>query len=156
MTISSKFSSYWANSLWNLKKSSPLKLQSQSQPNFCWNDPWVVPFQIYVQHFNPPTKMATTAELNVWLQLAQWFLWRRFLCEFPIGSYVKLSSAVGAMLAEGPNCRTHFRKRSIQSLKLMNQSEPNFAEMILGWSPSKTVSGISDLRSRWPPQLNLI
>ena len=31
---------------------------------------------------------------KVLLQLAQWFL-RRFLCEFPIGSYVKLSSAVG-------------------------------------------------------------
>jgi hypothetical protein len=35
--------------------------------------------------------------------LAQWFLRRRFLCEFPIGSYVKLSSAVGAILVEGPN-----------------------------------------------------
>ena len=32
---------------------------------------------------------------TVWLQLTQWFLRRRFLCEFPIGSYVKLSSAVG-------------------------------------------------------------
>ena len=40
---------------------------------------------------------------TVWLQLAQWFLRRRFLCEFPIGSYVKLSSAVGAILVEGPN-----------------------------------------------------
>jgi hypothetical protein len=25
-----------------------------------------------------------------------------FLCEFPIGSYVKLSSAMGAILVEGP------------------------------------------------------
>jgi hypothetical protein len=40
--------------------------------------------------------------------LAQWFLRRRFVCEFPIGSYVKLSSAVRAILVEGPNCRTHF------------------------------------------------
>jgi hypothetical protein len=31
------------------------------------------------------------------------------------------------------------------SLKLMSQSQPNFADMILGWSPSKIVSGISDL-----------
>ena len=53
---------------------------------------------------------------KVWLQLAQWFPWRRFLCEFPIGSYVKLSSAVGAILIEGPNCRTHFWKRTIQWL----------------------------------------
>jgi hypothetical protein len=53
---------------------------------------------------------------KVWLQLAQWFLRRRFLCEFPIGSYVKLSSDVGAILTEGPNRRTHFWKRTIQWL----------------------------------------
>jgi hypothetical protein len=41
-------------------------------------------------------------------------------------------------------------------LKLLSQSQPNFAEMILGWSPSKIVSGISDLRPRWPQQPNLI
>jgi hypothetical protein len=52
---------------------------------------------------------------KVWLQLAQWFL-RRFLCEFPIGSYVKLSSAVGAIFIEGPNRRTHLWKRTIQWL----------------------------------------
>ena len=40
---------------------------------------------------------------KVWLQLAQLFLSRRFLCEFPIGSYLKLSSAVGAILVEGPD-----------------------------------------------------
>ena len=37
---------------------------------------------------------------KVWLQLAQWFLRRRFLCEFPIGFYVKLSSVVGAILVD--------------------------------------------------------
>jgi hypothetical protein len=31
------------------------------------------------------------------------------------------------------------------SLKLLSQSQPNFAEIILGWSPSKSVSVISDL-----------
>ena len=30
-----------------------------------WNGPWVVPFQSCVRHFIPPTKMATTAELNL-------------------------------------------------------------------------------------------
>jgi hypothetical protein len=39
---------------------------------------------------------------KVWLQLSQWFLKRRILCEFPIGFYVNLSSAVGAILVEGP------------------------------------------------------
>jgi hypothetical protein len=48
-----------------------------------------------------------------------------------------------------------FKKKSFP-LKLMSQSQPYFAEMILGWSPSKIVSGISDFRPRWPPQPNLI
>jgi hypothetical protein len=41
-------------------------------------------------------------------------------------------------------------------LKLLSQSQTNFAEMILGWSPSKIVSGISDLQPRWPTLPNLI
>jgi hypothetical protein len=32
----------------------------------------------------------------------------------PIGSYVKLSSAMGAILVEGPNRLTYFWKRTIQ------------------------------------------
>jgi hypothetical protein len=47
-------------------------------------------------------------------------------------------------------------KNKCSPLKLLIQSQPNFAEMIFGWSPSKIVSGISDLRPRWPPQPNLI
>jgi hypothetical protein len=47
-----------------------------------------------------------------------------------------------------------FKKSS--PLKLLSQFQPNFAEMILGWPPSKIVSGISDLRPRWLPQPNLI
>jgi hypothetical protein len=33
------------------------------------------------------------------------------------------------------------------SLKLQSQSQPNFAEMILGWSSSKIVSSISEHQS---------
>jgi hypothetical protein len=36
-------------------------------------------------------------------------------------------------------------KKKSSPLKLLSQSQPNFAEMILGWSPSKFMSGISDL-----------
>ena len=53
---------------------------------------------------------------KVVLQLAQWFLRRRFSCEFPIGSYLKLSSVVEAIWVERPNRRTHFWKRTIQWL----------------------------------------
>ena len=51
---------------------------------------------------------------KVWLQVVQWFLNRRFLCEFPIGSYVKLSSAVGAILVGGLECRTQFSNGTTQ------------------------------------------
>jgi hypothetical protein len=47
-------------------------------------------------------------------------------------------------------------KKKSSPLKLLSQSQPNFAEMMLGWSPSKFVSSISDLQPRWPPQPNLI
>jgi hypothetical protein len=52
--------------------------------------------------------------IKVWFQLSNWFQTRRFLCEFPIGSYVKLSLAVGAIVVEGPNRPTHFWKGAIQ------------------------------------------
>jgi hypothetical protein len=82
----------------------------------------MVLFQKYIRWFGPLTKMAATALwwpswwesvtarhkfgrgpsndyfMKVWFQLSNWFQTRRFLCEFPIGSYVKLSSAVGAIL----------------------------------------------------------
>jgi hypothetical protein len=40
--------------------------------------------------------------------LSKWFQKRRFLWEFPIGSHVKLSSAVVAILVEVLKCRTPF------------------------------------------------
>ena len=51
---------------------------------------------------------------KVWLQLAMWFLRRRFLCEFPIGSYMYTKFSCAAILVKGPNRRTHFWKRNIQ------------------------------------------
>jgi hypothetical protein len=47
-------------------------------------------------------------------------------------------------------------KKKSSPLKLLSQSPPNFAEMILGWSSSKIVFGISEHRPIWPPQPNLI
>jgi hypothetical protein len=41
------------------------------------------------------------------------------------------------------------------SLKLLSQSQPNFAQMILGWSPFKIVSVSAVLYLRWPPLLKI-
>jgi hypothetical protein len=50
-----------------------------------------------------------------------------------------------AGLIEGPNCKLEKRgdeiKKKSSPLKLLRQSQPNFAEMNLGWSSSKIVSG---------------
>ena len=40
-------------------------------------------------------------------------------------------------------------------LKLLSHSQPNFAEMILGWSPFKMVSVSAVLYPRWPPLLKI-
>ena len=45
-------------------------------------------------------------------------------------------------------------KRS-SPLKLLSQSQPNIAEMILGWSPFKIVFVSAVLYLRWPPLLKI-
>ena len=44
-------------------------------------------------------------------------------------------------------------KKKSSPLKLLSQSQPNFAEMILGWSPFTIVSVSAVLYPRWPPLL---
>ena len=46
-------------------------------------------------------------------------------------------------------------KKISSPLKLLSQSQPNFAEMILGWSPFKIVSVSAVLYPRWPPLLKI-
>ena len=52
--------------------------------------------------------------IKIMFLLSKWFQTRTFLWEFPIGSYVKLSSAVAATLVGVLKCRTHFWKRTTQ------------------------------------------
>jgi hypothetical protein len=46
-------------------------------------------------------------------------------------------------------------KKKSSPLKLLSQSQPNFAEMILTWSPFKIVSVSAVLYPRWPPLLTI-
>ena len=46
-------------------------------------------------------------------------------------------------------------KKKYSPLKLLSQSQPNFAEMILGWSPFKIVSVSAVLYPRCPPWLKI-
>ena len=46
-------------------------------------------------------------------------------------------------------------KKKSSPLKLLSQSQPNFAEMILGWSPFKIVFVSTVLYPRWPQLLKI-
>jgi hypothetical protein len=107
---------------WNFLKIFSSETTKPISTKLCWNDHWVVPFQKCVQHF-------------------QWFLRRRYLCEFPIGSYVKLSSTVGPSWSKGriaghifgrEPSNDYFIKKGDEifwkssPLKLLSQSQPNF------------------------------
>ena len=46
-------------------------------------------------------------------------------------------------------------KKISSPLKLLSQSQPNFAEMILRWSPLKIVSVSAVLYPRWPLLLKI-
>ena len=46
-------------------------------------------------------------------------------------------------------------KKKSSPLKLLSQSQPNFAEMILGWSPFKIVSVSAVLYPKWSPLLKI-
>ena len=47
-------------------------------------------------------------------------------------------------------------KKISSPLKLLSQSQPNFAEIILGWSPFKIVSVSAVLYPKWSPLLKKI
>jgi hypothetical protein len=67
--------------------------------------------------------------------LSKWFQTRRYLWEFPIGSYVKLSSAVAALCPMIPTSNQNGRKaknrkggmklKKSSPLKLLSQSQPD-------------------------------
>jgi hypothetical protein len=112
-----------------LKKSSPLKLLSQSQSNFAEmilgrsSSKIVSGISEHRPRWPPQPKTAkhifgrepsNDYFINILFLLSKWFQTRRFLWEFPIGSYVKLSSAVAAILVGVLKCRTQFWKRTTQ------------------------------------------
>ena len=54
-----------------------------------------------------------------------------------------------------PSLTDYEIKKKSSPLKPLSQSQPNFAEMILRWSPFKIVSVSAVLYPRWPPLLKI-
>jgi hypothetical protein len=69
------------------------------------------------------------------------------------------SSNLGTFWLQDRLCKLEKRgdeiKKISSPLKLLRQFQPNFAEMILGWSPFKIVSLSAVLYPRWPPWLKI-
>jgi hypothetical protein len=84
----------------------------------------------------------------------------KFLCEFPIGPYVKLSTAVQPSWSEGGTTRhkigSAVSEEKTSPLKPLNQIKPNLAGMVPGWVPFKIVSDSPALHSRWLLLLKIV
>ena len=163
------------------KKSSPLKLLSQSQPNFAemilgWSPFKIVSVSAVLYLRWPPwlkidisSNGQNCSILSQKVPKFELYKHNDELFNIYYGIFYELwTFAYFDRLCKLEKGGMKFKKKSsplkLQSqsqpnfaeMKLQSQSQPNFAEMILGWSSSKIVSGISEHRPRWPPQPNLI
>ena len=150
------------------EKSSPLKLQSQSQPNFAemilgWSPFKIVSISAVLYPRWPPLlkiEISSNGQncsiLSQKVPKFELYKHNDELFNIYYGIFYELwTFAYFDRLCKLEKRGDEILKKS-SPLKLLSQSQPNFAEMILGWSSSKFVSGISENRPRWPPQPNLI
>ena len=150
------------------KKSSPLKLLSQSQPNFAemilgwfpfknvsvsavlypkWTP--LLKIEISSNGQNCPILSQKVPKFEIYNHNDELFnIYYEIFYELWTFAYFDL-------LYKLEKRGDDILKKS-SPLKLLSQTQPNFAEMILGWSSSKLMSDISEHRPRWPPQPNLI
>ena len=145
------------------KKSSPLKLLSQSQPNFAEMILGWSPFKIVsvnaVLYLRWPPWLKIEISSNgqncsiLSQKVPKFELYKHNDELFNI--YYRIFYELWTFAYFDRLCKLDKRGDEIlkksSPLKLLSQSQPNFAEMILGWSSSKIVSGISEHRPRWPP-----
>jgi hypothetical protein len=134
------------------KKSSPLKLLSQSQPNFAelflgWSPFQVVSVSAVLYPRWPPfLKIESSSNGQNCSSLSQkvpkFELYKHNDELFNI--YYGIFYELWTFAYFDRICKLEKRGDEIKNvsspLKLLSQSQPNFAEMMLGWSPFKVVS----------------
>ena len=151
---------------WNLRKSSPLKLQTQSQPNFAemilrWSPFKIVSFSAVLYPRWPPLLKIEISSNGqncsiISPKVPKFELYKHNDELFNI--YYWIFYELWTFTDFDRLCKLEkggdeIKKKS--SLKLLSQSQPNFAEMILRWSPFKIVSVSTVLYPRWPPLLKI-
>ena len=148
------------------KTSSPLKLLSQSQPNFAemilgWSPFTIVSVSAVLYPRWPPLlkiKISSNGQncsiLSQKVPKLELYKHNDELFNIYYGIFYELwTFADFDRLCKLEKRGKKFKKKS--SLKLLSQSQPNFAEMILRWSPFKIVSISAVLYPRWPLLLKI-
>ena len=151
---------------WNLKKSSPLKLQSQSQPNFAemilrWSPFKIVSVSaVLYPRWLPLLKIEISSNgqnCSILSQKVPKFELYKHNDEL-FNIYYGIFYELWTFTDFDRLCKLEKRGDEIKKsspLKLLSQSQPNFAEMILRWSPFKIVSVSAVLYPRWLPLLKI-
>ena len=126
-----------------------------------WNSHWVVLFQKCVRHFDQDGSHSVlsltynpmgNSHTNL-LFRNHWDNCNQTLVEWSLdGPLPKMCPVIPISNQDVRQAKNRKKGRwnleKYSPLKLLSQSQPNFAEMILGWSPSKIVFGISDQDGR--------
>ena len=148
------------------KKSSPLKLLSQSQPNFAemilrWSPFKIVSVSAVLYPRWPPLlkiEISSNGQnCSILSQKVPKFELYKHNDEL-FNMYYGIFKELWTFTDFNRLCKLEKRGDEIKkksSLKLLSQSQPNFAEMILRWSPFKIVSVSAVLYPRWPPLLKI-
>ena len=151
---------------WNFKKIFSSETTEPISTKLCWNDPWVVPFQNCDRQCRPVSKMATITikieissngqNCSILSQKVPKFELYKHNDEF-FNIYYGIFYELWTFAYFDRLCKLEKRgdeiKKKSSPLKLLSQSQPNFDEMILGWSPFKIVTVSAVLYPRWPPLL---
>ena len=148
------------------KKSSPLKLLSQSQLNFAemilrWSPFKIVSVSTILYPKWPPLlkiEISSNGQncsiLSQKVPKFELYKHNDELFNIYYGIFYELwNFADFDRLCKLEKRGMKFKKKS--SMKLLSQSQPNFAEMILRWSPFKIVSVSAVLYPGWPPLLKI-
>ena len=152
---------------WNLKKNFPLKLLSQSQPNFAemilgWSPFKIVSVSTVLYPRCPPLlkiEISSNGQncsiLSQKVPKFELYKHNDELFNIYYGIFYELwTFAYFDRLCKLEKRGDEIKKKS-SPLKLLSQFQPNFAEMILRWSPFKIVSVSAVLYPRWLPLLKI-
>ena len=149
-----------------LKKFFSSETTEPISTKLCWNDPYLVPFQNCVRQRRPVSKMATLLKIEISSNGQNCSILSQKVPKFELykhndelfNIYYGIFYELWTFADFDRLCKLEKRGDEIKkksSLKLLSQSQPSFAEMILRWSPFKIMSVSTVLYPRWPPLLKI-